>query len=346
MPPSKRRSHDRQPERDRERGVLIHGDPSEIVGLAELRERKARTQSQIADAIGTTQSGVSRLERQRDVLVSTLADYVSATGGRLRLLAEYPEGLVALRVPVLEGTRNERRQQSRAFRVVWQNKRTRQMVCVGRLEYAAQRFVFEYTPEAELDPDFVPFPAFPDLRRRFESVTLFQFFADRLFTAARGGYEDHLSALGLAREEATPVELLARSGGDSPHDTLQVVPEPVELKDGTATLPFLVSGVRHAGDDESLVDARIRRLRASDQLDMQDEPANPKNERAIMLVATDGPVGWIPDHLLEQVHKYRAAGRRLAVSVEKANGHNVPWHLRLLCRLDIGPGITTSTLGD
>ena len=41
--------------------------------------------------MGTTQSGVSRLERQDDIRVSTLREYAAALGGRLRLIVECGE---------------------------------------------------------------------------------------------------------------------------------------------------------------------------------------------------------------------------------------------------------------
>jgi hypothetical protein len=37
------------------------------------------------------QSDVLKLERRGDTRLSTLERYVSATGGRLRLIAEYPD---------------------------------------------------------------------------------------------------------------------------------------------------------------------------------------------------------------------------------------------------------------
>lgn len=57
--------------------------------LSDLRADRAVTQVALAEAIGTTQSAVSRIERQHDLLVSTLREYVAATGGRLRLVADY-----------------------------------------------------------------------------------------------------------------------------------------------------------------------------------------------------------------------------------------------------------------
>lgn len=60
--------------------------------LAGLRRQTGHTQAHLADALDATQSGVSRIERQGDLLVSTLSCYVAATGGRLRIMAEYPSG--------------------------------------------------------------------------------------------------------------------------------------------------------------------------------------------------------------------------------------------------------------
>ena len=57
--------------------------------LADLRSELGITQTDVADAVGTTQSAISRLERQGDVLVSTLRSYVESTGGRLRIVASY-----------------------------------------------------------------------------------------------------------------------------------------------------------------------------------------------------------------------------------------------------------------
>jgi hypothetical protein len=42
----------------------------------------------------TTQSAVSRMERQEDILLSTLGAYVAATGGLLLVAAVYPDAEV------------------------------------------------------------------------------------------------------------------------------------------------------------------------------------------------------------------------------------------------------------
>lgn len=306
---------------------------SEQLGLAQLRTVRDRTQAELAKAIGTTQSGVSRIERQQDILVSTLRDYVAATGGQLRLVASYPEFETEIDLPILRPAEMERRE----FRVVWQNPLTRRFVHVGWLEHNDGTFTYSYTPEAELDGDFTPFAAFPDFRSRYRSSDLFPFFADRIATAV-GGETTLADALGLDSSTATPVELLARSWGQDVHDTVQVIPEPVVHPDGTSVRMFLASGARHVDEgDPDAIAARIARLKPGTRLTLRDEPTNPVNKRAIVLDASGKPVGWVPDYLLDEIHKQRDAGFDIGVFVEHANGPNVPWHLRLLCRIEVRP---------
>ncbi|HDX8371662.1 TPA: XRE family transcriptional regulator [Aeromonas dhakensis] len=63
------------------------------INLAELRERVCMTQGDIALALGVTQPTVSLLEKPgRDLKVSSLKRYVEASGGKLRLDVELPDG--------------------------------------------------------------------------------------------------------------------------------------------------------------------------------------------------------------------------------------------------------------
>ncbi|MFG2713935.1 helix-turn-helix domain-containing protein [Streptomyces goshikiensis] len=59
--------------------------------LAEVRKRQHTTQVQVAEAMGVTQARVSRIENgelERSE-VDTLAAYVRALGGRLKIVAEF-----------------------------------------------------------------------------------------------------------------------------------------------------------------------------------------------------------------------------------------------------------------
>jgi transcriptional regulator with XRE-family HTH domain len=305
---------------------------SHELGLADLRTHRSLTQAQLAHAIGTTQSSISRLERQPDLLVSTLGEYINGTGGRLRLIADYGTYKVDLDLAAL---RAEPVEAEREFRIVWQNLQTRQLVHVGWLHVGAGRYAFEYTPDAELDRDFQPFVAFPDFRERYESNHLFPFFARRVVATADPSFDDLVDALGLSRDTATPVELLARSWGRSTLDTIQIVPEPELHSDGSSSRLFLVSGVSHADEDHpEQVSKLVAKLKVGQKLDLHDEPDNPVDSEAIIIEASGHRVGWIPAYLLSEVHKARD---RVDVFVERANGPRTPWHLRLLCRLVVTP---------
>ncbi len=45
----------------------------------------------MAGQMGTTQDNVSRLEKRNDLLVSTLRRVIEAMGGRLSIVAEFPD---------------------------------------------------------------------------------------------------------------------------------------------------------------------------------------------------------------------------------------------------------------
>jgi hypothetical protein len=57
----------------------------------ELRRAREQTQVQVAKILGISQDSVSRLEQRTDVLLSTLQNYVAALGGRLLLVAKFPD---------------------------------------------------------------------------------------------------------------------------------------------------------------------------------------------------------------------------------------------------------------
>lgn len=64
--------------------------------LEELRAAREFTQEQLAGTLGTSQAAVSKLERRADMYVSTLAQFVRAMGGELRIHAVFPDGEVTI----------------------------------------------------------------------------------------------------------------------------------------------------------------------------------------------------------------------------------------------------------
>ncbi len=64
---------------------------AEEMTLRDLRKARQLTQARMAEELGITQDGVSRLEKRSDLLLSTLRKTVEAMGGRLSLVAEFPD---------------------------------------------------------------------------------------------------------------------------------------------------------------------------------------------------------------------------------------------------------------
>jgi DNA-binding XRE family transcriptional regulator len=62
----------------------------EEMTLRDLRSVQHLTQERVAEILGVEQDSVSRMERRADMLLSTMSSYVEAMGGRLRLVAEFP----------------------------------------------------------------------------------------------------------------------------------------------------------------------------------------------------------------------------------------------------------------
>jgi DNA-binding XRE family transcriptional regulator len=62
----------------------------EEMTLRDLRSVHHLTQERVAELLGIEQDSVSRMERRADMLLSTMSSYVEAMGGKLRLIAEFP----------------------------------------------------------------------------------------------------------------------------------------------------------------------------------------------------------------------------------------------------------------
>lgn len=64
--------------------------PPRSVLLRELRALSRLTQEDLAERLGIQQGAVSRMERRRDMTVSTLKRLIEAMGGELEVLARFP----------------------------------------------------------------------------------------------------------------------------------------------------------------------------------------------------------------------------------------------------------------
>ena len=62
----------------------------EVESLSALREVAGKAQTEVAAALNISQPSVSKVEKQTDVLLSTLRHYVQALGGELEIVVRLP----------------------------------------------------------------------------------------------------------------------------------------------------------------------------------------------------------------------------------------------------------------
>lgn len=100
----------------------------ELATLKDLRRAAEQTQQELAAVLGVGQDTISRLEKRSDMLLSTLRHYVEGMGGKLELVARFPN-----RPPViidhLGAERPERRNAAASRRNA--NRKTRSIAWKG-----------------------------------------------------------------------------------------------------------------------------------------------------------------------------------------------------------------------
>jgi DNA-binding XRE family transcriptional regulator len=64
--------------------------------LQELRQAHQLTQQQVAETLQLNQAAVSKMERQTDMYISTLSRFIAAVGGKLEIIAHFPQGDVII----------------------------------------------------------------------------------------------------------------------------------------------------------------------------------------------------------------------------------------------------------
>jgi transcriptional regulator with XRE-family HTH domain len=75
---------------DRAQAILIS------MALQELRQTRHLTQQELAEILHVNQAALSKMENQTDIRVSTLRKLLAGMGGKLKLVAEFPDGDVVI----------------------------------------------------------------------------------------------------------------------------------------------------------------------------------------------------------------------------------------------------------
>ena len=70
--------------------VQSFGNCPKYIQRRHLRQAAQQTQEQLAATLGVRQDTISRLEKRSDMLLSTLRHYIESMGGKLELVAQFP----------------------------------------------------------------------------------------------------------------------------------------------------------------------------------------------------------------------------------------------------------------
>ena len=74
----------------RDRAIL------EEATLRRLREARERSQAELDEKLHIKQAAVSKLERRTDMYLSTLRSYIEVMGGKLEIIARFPNKAVRI----------------------------------------------------------------------------------------------------------------------------------------------------------------------------------------------------------------------------------------------------------
>lgn len=69
----------------------------DAIELAELRNSMETTQKELARVLNTSQENISRIERQEDLYLSTLSEYVAGLGGHLEISAVFDKHKISIK---------------------------------------------------------------------------------------------------------------------------------------------------------------------------------------------------------------------------------------------------------
>jgi hypothetical protein len=69
---------------------------AEEATLRQLREARERSQVEMAAKLHINQAAVSKLERRTDMYLSTLRGFIEAMGGKLEIVARFPDQTVRI----------------------------------------------------------------------------------------------------------------------------------------------------------------------------------------------------------------------------------------------------------
>ncbi len=216
--------------------------------------------------------------------------------------------------------------------LTWQDDFSRRIVPIGRLLKIQDGYEFAYIGAVRRAQalGFEPLLTFPELDTVYQSAKLPPLFSNRLMSASRQDFPEHLRRMALRVDQAEPFTVLARTGGRRESDKLEVFATP-RVNDAHGEGLFLVRGVRHIPG----ADAALELLQVDERLYVLADLQNVVNPSALMVRDERmALLGYVPDYLAQELGVHRYPLHELQVRVLKVNPHPAPVHHRILCKFE------------
>lgn len=216
--------------------------------------------------------------------------------------------------------------------LAWQSPETRDWHVVGALTQVSGGYEFHYTKGVLKARKFVPFSGMEDLNKSYLSKELFPLFYNRLLSNRRPEYPLFIQWLDLSEEEATPMNILARSGALRGTDQLQMFRK-IEFDDfGVFEHFFFVHGLSHLTKSAQ---KRVEALKSGERLFLCLDHQN-KYDASAVIVRADNPaeiVGYCPRYLAKDISLLLGDSENIIdVTVERI-AKDAPKNYRLMCKV-------------
>lgn len=216
--------------------------------------------------------------------------------------------------------------------LAWQSPDTRDWHVVGALTQTPKGYEFHYTKGAiAAGKSFIPFSGMEDLNKSYLSAELFPLFHNRLLSSKRPEYPSFIKWLGLSEEEATPVNILARSGALRGTDQLQMFRRIHVNRTGEFEHFFFLHGLSHLNKSAQ---KRVDSLEIGERLFLCLDCQNIHDEQAVIIRA-DRPaeiVGYCPRYLAKDINILLSISTMVNVTVEKIT-KDAPTSYQLMCKV-------------
>ncbi|EOU1765771.1 TPA: DNA-binding protein [Clostridium perfringens] len=203
--------------------------------------------------------------------------------------------------------------------LIWKEPKSRQQFVIAKLSKNG-KYEFEYAPNIQqaLDKGFIPFIAFNNIHKKYESDKLFTSFSSRIPDKRRKDINDILNRYGLS--EYNEYELLKKSGGRLPIDDLEFIDPIINNGENPIKRYFYIAGPRYyIGCEGKYCDKSIN-IEENESLKLELEPTNPYDKYAIKVCKKSGElIGYIPRYYSKELNDLIASGWEYTINIYEIN---------------------------